>query len=122
MSVQYPAVDPEGLLEYSVVFTDRALNHMSHVFQQVMRDISSTLKQVYQADAIAVIPGGGSFGMEGCCSATGHRAKMPNPAQRLVQLSLDADFGYRAHRLGQPCSESSPRECRPTSRLHPCPH
>ncbi|HEX4939145.1 MAG TPA: aminotransferase class V-fold PLP-dependent enzyme [Candidatus Kapabacteria bacterium] len=64
MSVQYPAVDPEGLLEYSVVFTDRALNHMSKVFQQVMRDISSTLKQVYNADAIAIVPGGGSFGME----------------------------------------------------------
>ena len=64
MSVQYPAVDPEGLLEYSVVFTDRALNHMSNVFQQVMRDISATLKQVYNADAVAVVPGGGSFGME----------------------------------------------------------
>lgn len=64
MSVQYPAVDPEGLLEYSVVFTDRALNHMSKVFQQVMRDISVTLKQVYNADAVVVVPGGGSFGME----------------------------------------------------------
>lgn len=64
MSVQYPAVDPDGLLEYSVVFTDRALNHMSSVFQQVMRDISATLKQVYHADAVALVPGGGSFGME----------------------------------------------------------
>lgn len=64
MSRQYPAVDPDGLLEYSVVFTDRALNHMSRVFQQVMRDISATLKQVYGADAVAVVPGGGSFGME----------------------------------------------------------
>ena len=64
MSTQYPAVDPEGLLEYSVVFTDRALNHMSKEFQQVMRDISGTLKQVYNAEAVAVVPGGGSFGME----------------------------------------------------------
>jgi aspartate aminotransferase-like enzyme len=64
MSTQYPAVDPEGLLEYSVVFTDRALNHMSKEFQQVMRDISATLKQVYHADAMAIVPGGGSFGME----------------------------------------------------------
>jgi aspartate aminotransferase-like enzyme len=64
MSTQYPAVDPQGLLEYSVVFTDRALNHMSQSFQQVMRDISATLKQVYAADAVAVVPGGGSFGME----------------------------------------------------------
>jgi len=64
MSTQYPAVDPDGLLEYSVVFTDRALNHMSKPFQQVMRDISGTLKQVYAADAVAVVPGGGSYGME----------------------------------------------------------
>lgn len=64
MSTQYPAVDPDGLLEYSVVFTDRALNHMSLSFQQVMRDISTTLKKVYKAEAVAVVPGGGSFGME----------------------------------------------------------
>lgn len=64
MSTQYPAVDPDGLLEYSVVFTDRALNHMSPLFQQVMRDISATLKKVYHADAVAIVPGGGSFGME----------------------------------------------------------
>lgn len=59
-----PDVDPNGLLEYSVVFTDRSLNHMSQSFQQVMRDISSTMKQVYKADAVAVVPGGGTFGME----------------------------------------------------------
>lgn len=53
-----------GLYEYSVVFTDRALNHMSPTFQQVMRDISTTLKQVYNAAAVVVVPGGGSFGME----------------------------------------------------------
>ncbi len=59
-----PDVDPEGLLEYSVVFTDRSLNHMSQTFQRVMQDISSTLKKVYNADAVAVVPGGGTFGME----------------------------------------------------------
>ncbi|HET8730862.1 MAG TPA: aminotransferase class V-fold PLP-dependent enzyme [Moraxellaceae bacterium] len=64
MSSQYPAVDPEGLLEYSVVFTDRALNHMSREFQGVMRDVSATLKKVYHADAVALVPGGGSVGME----------------------------------------------------------
>src|SRR5690606_24578786 len=57
VSRQYPKVDPDGLLEYSVVFTDRALNHMSQLFQQVMRDISSTLKQVYQAEAVVAVPG-----------------------------------------------------------------
>ena len=59
-----PDVDPDGLLEFSVVFTDRSLNHMSQAFQQVMRDISQTLKDVYQAEAVAVVPGGGTFGME----------------------------------------------------------
>ena len=57
-------IDPDGLLEYSVVFTDRSLNHMSAAFQQVMRDISENLKIVYNADAIALIPGGGSYAME----------------------------------------------------------
>ena len=59
-----PHVDPDGLLEYSVVYTDRALNHMSQRFQRVMRDISATLKQVYGARSAIVVPGSGSFGME----------------------------------------------------------
>ncbi|KNC85155.1 serine-glyoxylate transaminase [Sphaeroforma arctica JP610] len=57
-------VDPEGLLEYSVVFTDRAVNHMSANFQQVMNQISTTLKKVYNAETVAVIPGTGTIGME----------------------------------------------------------
>ncbi len=59
-----PDVDPDGLLEYSVVFSDRALNHMSRRFQRVMNDISRTLKHVYGAHAVAVVPGSGTFGME----------------------------------------------------------
>lgn len=59
-----PNVDPEGLLEYSVVYTDRALNHMSQSFQGVMKDISATLKSVYNANAVIVVPGSGTFGME----------------------------------------------------------
>ena len=59
-----PDVDPDGLLEYSVVFTDRSLNHMSQAFQQVVRDIYSTLNTVYGASATVVVPGGGTYGME----------------------------------------------------------
>jgi len=59
-----PDVDPDGLLEFSVVFTDRSLNHMSKTFQGVMNDISSTLKKVYNADGVVVVPGGGTYGME----------------------------------------------------------
>jgi len=59
-----PDVDPDGLLEYSVVYTDRALNHMSARFQGVMRDVSATLKEVYHARSAIVLPGSGSFGME----------------------------------------------------------
>ena len=59
-----PDVDPDGLLEFSVVFTDRSLNHMSRTFQGVMRDISATLKKVYNAAAVVVVPGGGTYGME----------------------------------------------------------
>ncbi len=57
-------VDPQGLLEYSVVYTDRALNHMSQSFQGVMNNISSMLKEAYNAEAAVVIPGSGTFGME----------------------------------------------------------
>lgn len=59
-----PDVDPDGLLEYSVVYTDRAINHMSGVFQSVMTDLSTILKQVYNADAVSIVPGSGTFGME----------------------------------------------------------
>ncbi len=57
-------VDPDGLLEYSVVYTDRAVNHMSGVFQEVMTDLSATLKGAYAAEAVAIVPGSGTFGME----------------------------------------------------------
>ena len=59
-----PLIDPDGLLEFSVVYTDRALNHMSQRFQGVMRDISRMLKEVYQAHSVALVPGSGTFGME----------------------------------------------------------
>ncbi|OXS96341.1 aminotransferase class V-fold PLP-dependent enzyme [Pandoraea apista] len=59
-----PDVDHEGLLEYSVVYTDRSINHMSQRFQGVMRDISGVLKQVYNARSVAIVPGSGTFGME----------------------------------------------------------
>lgn len=70
-----PDVDPQGLLEYSVVFSDRGLNHMSQAFGGVMRDIDATLRAVYAADASVVVPGSGSFGMEAVARqfATGRR-------------------------------------------------
>ncbi|HAN31058.1 MAG TPA: aminotransferase [Myxococcales bacterium] len=64
MASLLPHVDPDGRLEYSVVFTDRALNHMSQRFQAVMTGLSARLKAVYHADAVAIIPGGGSYAME----------------------------------------------------------
>jgi aspartate aminotransferase-like enzyme len=59
-----PHIDPDGLLEFSVVYTDRALNHMSKRFQGVMTDISSILKEVYGAKSAVLVPGSGTFGME----------------------------------------------------------
>ena len=59
-----PNVDPDGLLEFSVVYTDRSLNHMSKSFQHVMTDISSMLKEVYHAHSAVLVPGSGTFGME----------------------------------------------------------
>jgi aspartate aminotransferase-like enzyme len=59
-----PEIDPDGLLEYSVVFTDRSLNHMSQAFQHVMREIHETLCEVYGAARAVVVPGGGTYAME----------------------------------------------------------
>ena len=59
-----PHIDPDGLLEFSVVYTDRALNHMSRSFQGVMNDISRILKEVYHAHSVALVPGSGTYGME----------------------------------------------------------
>jgi uncharacterized protein YdhG (YjbR/CyaY superfamily) len=67
-------VDPDGLMEFSVVFTDRSLNHMSAKFQGFMRDISSMLKEVYSADHVAIVPGGGTYGMEAVARQFGNAA------------------------------------------------
>jgi len=64
MKLPLDHIDPEGLQEFSVVFTDRSLNHMSARFQGVMRDLSGMLREVYHADAVALVPGGGSYAME----------------------------------------------------------
>ena len=64
MPALLPHIDPDGLLEFSVVYTDRALNHMSQRFQGVMRDISRMLKTVYGAKSSVLVPGSGTFGME----------------------------------------------------------
>ena len=76
MKALLPDIDPDGMLEFSVVFTDRSLNHMSAAFQGVMNDISAILKEVYNADAVAVVPGGGTYAMEAVARqfATGKRA------------------------------------------------
>jgi aspartate aminotransferase-like enzyme len=70
-----PNVDPDGLLEYSVVFSDRALNHMSRAFQRVMIEVAQTLEAVYRAPASVIVPGSGTFGMEAVARqfATGKR-------------------------------------------------
>lgn len=64
MKLPHAHIDPDGLEEFSVVFTDRSLNHMSAKFQGVMRDLSGLLKEVYQGSAVALVPGGGSYAME----------------------------------------------------------
>lgn len=67
-----PHIDPDGLLEFSVVYTDRALNHMSRRFQGVMTDISAMLKQVYGAHSAVLVPGSGTFGMESVARQFAH--------------------------------------------------
>jgi len=75
VSLPRPEIDPDGLLEYSVVFTDRSLNHMSKRFVGVMQDIIDVLRTTYAAETVAVVPGGGSYAMEAVARqlATGRR-------------------------------------------------
>ena len=75
MSLPHADIDPNGLLEYSVVFTDRSLNHMSRRFVDVMQGIQSILCEAYHADTAVVVPGGGTYAMEAVARqlATGRR-------------------------------------------------
>jgi aspartate aminotransferase-like enzyme len=82
-----PDVDPDGLLEYSVVFTDRSLNHMSQAFQGVMRDIHGILCEVYHADRAVIVPGGGTYAMEAVARQFAHGAK--------VMVIRNGFFSYR---------------------------
>jgi aspartate aminotransferase-like enzyme len=80
-------VDPQGLLEYSVVFTDRSLNHMSQAFQGVMREIHDILCDVYHADRAVIVPGGGTYAMESVARQFAHGAK--------VMVIRNGFFSYR---------------------------
>ena len=64
MTLPHEDIDPDGLLEYSVVFTDRSLNHMSGRFVSVMQDVNRVLREAYDAHSVAIVPGGGSYAME----------------------------------------------------------
>lgn len=113
MSSQYPAVDPTGLLEYSVVFTDRSLNHMSLQFQQVMRDICAGLKRTYNAAAVAVVPGGGTYGMEAVARQFG--------GDRKCMVIRNGWFSYRWSQIfeaGRIPSEEIVLKARPIAAGH----
>ena len=87
MPALLPNIDPDGLLEFSVVYTDRALNHMSKRFQGVMQDISAILKDVYAAHSVALVPGSGTFGMEAVARQFAHGQK--------VMVIRNGWFSYR---------------------------
>lgn len=89
-------VDPDGLDEFSVVFTDRSLNHMSKVFQGVMNDISSMLKDVYAADRVALVPGGGTFAMEAVARSFAGSGK--------ILVLRNGWFSYRWSQIVEACA------------------
>ena len=105
-----PDVDPDGLLEYSVVYTDRALNHMSRKFQGVMRDVSSVLKEAYRARSAIVVPGSGTFGMEAVARqfASGRKCMVIRNGWFSFRWTQILDMGAIA-------SESSVLKARPTT-------
>lgn len=113
MSDLYPSIDPDGLIEYSVVYTDRSLNHMSQSFQGVMKEISSTLKQVYNAHAMAIVPGSGTYGMEAV-------ARQLATGQKCLVIR-NGWFSYRwtqIFEMGQIPSDSIVLKARPVTAGH----
>ncbi|WP_210542840.1 aminotransferase class V-fold PLP-dependent enzyme [Rhodoferax sp. PAMC 29310] len=116
-----PNIDPDGLLEFSVVYTDRALNHMSQRFQGVMKDISSILKEVYHAQSAVLVPGSGTFGMEAVARQFAGNKK--------TLIIRNGWFSYRWSQIldmGQIASESNVLKARPLSNdpqspWAPCP-
>jgi len=87
MTALLPNIDPDGLMEFSVVYTDRALNHMSKRFQGVMREVNRILRQVYHAKAAVLVPGSGTFGMEAIARQFG--------TGRKALVIRDGFFSYR---------------------------
>ncbi|WP_236627993.1 MULTISPECIES: aminotransferase class V-fold PLP-dependent enzyme [unclassified Sulfitobacter] len=109
-------VDPDGLMEFSVVFTDRSLNHMSAAFQEVMRDISSMLRKVYNAHAVAVVPGGGTYGMEAVARQFARGAE--------VLVVRNGWFSYRWSQIietGDLTGNATVMAARPTGNTAPSP-
>ncbi len=110
MTALLPNIDPDGLMEFSVVYTDRALNHMSKRFQQVMKDMNRILKLVYHAEAAVLVPGSGTFGMEAVARqfATGKKALVIRDGFFSYRWSQIFDMGgipashtvLKAHRTG----------------------
>jgi hypothetical protein len=115
-----PAIDPDGLLEFSVVYTDRAVNHMSKRFQGVMNDISSMLKGVYGARSAVLVPGSGTFGMEAVARqfATGKKTLVIRNgwfSYRIVVAPVAKPPGYRptSPKSPQPSPANARRWCLP---------
>ena len=116
MSVQTSEVDPHGLMEFSVVFTDRSLNHMSQNFQQVMRDIHGTLVDVYNAETAIVVPGGGTYGMEAVARQFASKKK--------ALVIRNGFFSYRWTQIfeaGDIPSEATVLKARPQGNSAPAP-
>ncbi|MEE4186876.1 MAG: aminotransferase class V-fold PLP-dependent enzyme, partial [Roseobacter sp.] len=116
MAALLDTVDPEGLEEFSVVFTDRSLNSMSVAFQGVMNDISTMLKDVYAADAVALIPGGGTFGMEAVARQFAQHAQ--------VLVVRNGWFSYRWSQIfeaGSLTAHTTVLKARQTGNANPSP-
>lgn len=106
-----PNTGSQGLLEFSVVYTERSLNHMSPIFQGVMRDVSAMLKEVYNAHTIVIVPGGGTFGMEAVARQFG--------SNKSCLVIRNGWFSYRWTQIFEACnlpSESTVVKARPVSR------
>ena len=120
MTALHDHIDPGGLDEFSVVFTDRSLNHMSARFQQVMRDVSGLLKEVYNGTSVALVPGGGTYAMESVARQFGH-GKVLVVRNGLFSFRWSAIFSMGAMPEGETVLKARPTGNGATEPFAPAP-
>ena len=75
LTTSQPYQGKSPLREFSVVYTDRALNLMAQPFRVALKDLLGVLREAYHAEVAVVVPGSGTFAMEAVARQFASNAK-----------------------------------------------